>query len=46
MTYAAVPALQGNADLARIWTPLLTSREYDVGLRPNAQKRAALAGMG
>ena len=46
MTYAAVPALRGNPELAAIWTPLLASREYDSGLRPNAQKHGALAGMG
>ena len=46
MTYAAVPALRSSPDLAGIWTPLLASREYDFGLRPGAQKRGALAGMG
>ena len=46
MTYAAAPALQGSPDLSAIWTPLLASREYDFGLRPHAQKRGVLAGMG
>ena len=46
MSYAAVPALQANPDLAGIWTPLLASREYDFGLRPNAAKSGAIAGMG
>ena len=46
MTYAAVPALQGSPDLAAIWVPLLASREYDFGLRPNAAKSGAIAGMG
>ena len=46
MTYAAVPALAGSPDLGAIWTPLLASREYDFGLRPHAQKRGVLAGMG
>ncbi len=46
MTYAAVPALQANPSLAAIWTPLLASREYDFGLRPNATKVGAIAGMG
>ena len=46
MTYAAVPALMGSPDLMATWTPLLASREYDSGLRPHAQKRGVLAGMG
>ena len=46
MTYAAVPALRTNPDLAAIWVPLLASREYDFGLRPNAAKSGAIAGMG
>jgi len=46
MSYAAVPALQANPDLAGIWTPLLASREYDFGLRPHAAKSGAIAGMG
>ncbi len=46
MSYAAVPALQSNVDLSGIWTPLLASREYDFGLRPNAAKSGAIAGMG
>jgi len=46
MTYAAVPALRADDALAKEWTPLLASRTYDPGLRPVAQKRGALAGMG
>ena len=46
MTYAAVPALRADDALAKEWTPLLASRTYDPGLRPLAQKRGALAGMG
>jgi len=45
MTYAAVPALAGSPDLGAIWTPLLSSREYDFGLRPHARKNGVLAGM-
>jgi putative acyl-CoA dehydrogenase len=46
MTHAAVPALRAAApELAREWEPLLTSREYDPGLRPAAAKRGALCGM-
>ncbi|MFZ2015880.1 MAG: acyl-CoA dehydrogenase family protein [Nocardioides sp.] len=46
MTYAAVPALRVDEALAKEWTPALASRSYDPGLRPVAQKRGALAGMG
>ena len=46
MTHAAVPALRASApELAAEWEPLLTSREYDFGLRPAAEKRGALVGM-
>jgi putative acyl-CoA dehydrogenase len=46
MTYAAVPALRREPELAKVYEPLLTSREYDPGLRVPAQKRGLLAGMG
>ncbi|MGV9456655.1 acyl-CoA dehydrogenase family protein [Streptomyces sp. NPDC003635] len=46
MTYAAVPALRAQPDLAKIYEPLLTSREYDPGLRVPTEKRGLLAGMG
>jgi putative acyl-CoA dehydrogenase len=46
MTHAAVPALRAGApDLAAEWEPLLTSRDYDFGLRPASEKRGALCGM-
>jgi putative acyl-CoA dehydrogenase len=46
MTHAAVPALRASApSLAAEWEPLLTSREYDFGIRPAAEKRGALCGM-
>jgi putative acyl-CoA dehydrogenase len=46
MTHAAVPALRASAPaLAAEWEPLLTSREYDFGLRPAAEKRGAIVGM-
>ncbi len=46
MTHAAVPALRAAAPhLAAEWEPLLTSPEYDFGLRPVAEKRGALCGM-
>lgn len=46
MTYAAVPGLRADPALAATWAPLLSSTTYDPGLRPIAEKRGALAGMG
>ncbi len=46
MTYAAVPALRADEALAKEWTPLLASTDYDPGVRPVTDKRGALAGMG
>lgn len=46
MTYAAVPALRGQPELAKVYEPLLTGREYDPGLRTPTRKRGLLAGMG
>jgi len=46
MTYAAVPALRADGILADQLTPGLSSRTYDFGLRPLADKRGLLAGMG
>ncbi len=45
MTYAAVPALRSTPELAQQFEPLLTSREYDPGLRPPLGKRGLIAGM-
>src|ERR1700730_6772652 len=45
MTYAAVPALRKQEDLAATWEPLITTLEYDPGLRPASTKRGALFGM-
>ncbi|UGY94267.1 acyl-CoA dehydrogenase family protein [Streptomyces gobiensis] len=46
MTHAAVPALRAQPELAAEWEPRLTSRVYEPGLRPAADKAGALAGMG
>ncbi|MFE3316613.1 acyl-CoA dehydrogenase family protein [Embleya sp. NPDC059213] len=46
MTYAIVPALRATPELAALYEPLLTSRDYDPGLRAPAAKRGLLAGMG
>ena len=46
MTHAAIPTLRLQPDVAAKWEPLLTALEYDPGLRPAAEKRGALCGMG
>ncbi|MGW0466667.1 acyl-CoA dehydrogenase family protein [Streptomyces sp. NPDC003027] len=45
MTYAAVPALRAQPDLAAVYEPLLTSPFYDFGLREPTSKRGIIAGM-
>jgi putative acyl-CoA dehydrogenase len=45
MTYAAIPALRQNAELAARLEPLLAAREYDYGLRAPETKRGLIAGM-
>ncbi|MFE1755657.1 DNA alkylation response protein [Streptomyces anandii] len=46
MTYAAVPALRAQPELAAVYEPLLTSRVYEPGLRVPTEKPGLLAGMG
>ncbi|EEX09582.1 protein AidB [Ruegeria lacuscaerulensis ITI-1157] len=45
MTYAAVPALAANPELAEIWRPKLTAATYDPAPRPIGEKRSATLGM-
>ncbi|CDO09690.1 DNA alkylation response protein [Mycolicibacterium cosmeticum] len=45
MTYAVVPALRFNPELAAIYEPLLTSRVYDPELKVPATKAGITAGM-
>jgi putative acyl-CoA dehydrogenase len=45
MTYAAIPALAANTDLASVWRPKLTARSYDQTIRPVAEKTSATLGM-
>lgn len=45
MTYAAVPALRQQPELAADLEPLLASRVYDPGLRPALEKAGVTAGM-
>ena len=45
MTYAAVPALRKQKDLVATWEPLMTTLDYDPGMRAAPAKRGALVGM-
>jgi putative acyl-CoA dehydrogenase len=45
MTYAIVPALRYNPELAQTYEPVLTSREYDPELKIPATKVGITAGM-
>ena len=45
MTYAVVPALRHNPELAAIYEPLLTSRHYDPELKVATAKAGITAGM-
>jgi putative acyl-CoA dehydrogenase len=45
MTYAAVPALRVQPELAAVWAPRLVANGYDPELRPIEEKSSALAGM-
>ena len=45
MTYAAIPALRADEQLAAQWSPRLAARVYDPALRPVAAKPGAIAGM-
>jgi putative acyl-CoA dehydrogenase len=46
MTYAAVPVLRAQPDVAAAWVGPLTARDYDPRLQPIEAKSAALCGMG
>lgn len=45
MTYAAVPALNYNPELAATWVPKLISRRYDPSVQPMSAKQGATLGM-
>ncbi len=45
MTFAAVPALRAQPDVAAHWEPRLTQPHYDPVLGPPGAKRSALCGM-
>ena len=46
MTYAAVPALRAEPDVAAGWVPGLAARAYDPVLRPPGDKAGLTLGMG
>jgi putative acyl-CoA dehydrogenase len=45
MTFAVVPALRAQPELAAEWEPLVTSTSYDPRLIPASEKGSAIAGM-
>jgi putative acyl-CoA dehydrogenase len=45
MTFAVVPALRAQPELAAEWEPLVTATHYDPRLVPAAEKGCAIAGM-
>lgn len=45
MTYASVPALRHQSDVAAQWVPKIIGGRYDAPLRPIAQKRGVTIGM-
>ena len=45
MTFAVVPALRAQPELAAEWEPLVTATTYDPRLDPSAEKGSAIAGM-
>ena len=45
MTFAAIPALRAQPELAAEWEPLLTASSYDPRLIAVGEKRSAIAGM-
>ncbi|TAL83251.1 MAG: DNA alkylation response protein [Rhodanobacter sp.] len=45
MTFAAIPALRHQPDLAAAWIPKITAREYDPRNVPDGDKQAVTIGM-
>jgi putative acyl-CoA dehydrogenase len=46
MTYACIPALRHQPEVARVWEPRILSTEYDPRCLPAEQKRGVTIGMG
>lgn len=45
MTYAAIPALRMQPELAQLWEPRFAKCEYDLVLAPVEEKQSAICGM-
>jgi putative acyl-CoA dehydrogenase len=45
MTYASVPALRHQPEIAALWEPKIVGGTYDAPLRPIAEKRGVTVGM-
>ncbi|NVO57953.1 acyl-CoA dehydrogenase family protein [Rhodobacteraceae bacterium B1Z28] len=45
MTYAAIPALAANNEIASVWRPKLMAHAYDPATKPIADKHSATLGM-
>jgi putative acyl-CoA dehydrogenase len=45
MTFAVVPALRAQPELAREWIPRVTSTQYDPRMRPAPEKAGCIMGM-
>lgn len=45
MTFACVPALRSEPEVAALWEPLLSGTRYEPKLRPPSEKSAVLVGM-
>ncbi|MBX7149918.1 acyl-CoA dehydrogenase family protein [bacterium] len=45
MTYAVLPALKANKELAKLWEPKITSTVYDARFLPIDKKNGAILGM-
>ena len=45
MTFAVVPALRAQPELAAEWEPLITATTYNPNLIPASEKGSAIAGM-
>ena len=45
MTFASIPSLNKQPELAKVWAPLITAREYDGANRPFYQKEGVTIGM-
>lgn len=45
MTFASIPSIRRQPELAKIWEPLITSRQYDERNQPISQKTGLTIGM-